>query len=59
MKEPTLAFSVKLTTPQGLSFWTQLLGTAPGPRSREELSRCILRSLAARLICAHVPKADA
>lgn len=40
MQEPALACSVKLTTPQGLSFWTQLLGTAPGPRSREERSRC-------------------
>lgn len=58
MKEPALAFSVKLT-PQGFSFWTQLLGTAPGPRSREKPSRYMLRSLAARLTCAHVPRADA
>lgn len=40
MQEPALACFMKLTTPQGLSFWTQLLGIAPGPRSREELSRC-------------------
>lgn len=31
MQEPALACFMKLTTPQGLSFWTQLLGIAQGP----------------------------